>query len=120
MLLLNEHANHLAPLVATDARTLSLEAAREVERFLQHRDGHKETPLVSLPGLAREIGVGSIRLKDEGHRLGLGSFKAVGRILSPVFEEAGQPLPVIERVADVLGERRTTGDHRQLFLEPRL
>lgn len=39
---------------------------------------------------------------------------------APVFEEAGQPLPVIERVADVLGERRTAGDHRQLFLEPRL
>jgi len=40
------------------------------------------------------------------------------KLEAPVFEEAGQPLPVIERVADVLGERRTTGDHRQLFLEP--
>src|SRR3954452_9289963 len=39
---------------------------------------------------------------------------------APVFEEAGQTLPVIERVADVLGERRTAGDHRQLFFEPRL
>jgi len=39
---------------------------------------------------------------------------------APVFKEAGQSLPVIERVTDVLGERRTAGDHRQLFLEPRL
>ena len=38
----------------------------------------------------------------------------------PVLEEAGQPLPMIERVADVLGERRAAGDHRQLFPEPRL
>ena len=40
------------------------------------------------------------------------------KLEAPVFEEAGQPLPVTERVADVFGERRTTGDHRQLFLEP--
>lgn len=56
----------------------SVEAAREVDRFLKHRNGHKETPLVSLPGLAREIGVGSIHIEDESHRPGLGSFKALG------------------------------------------
>jgi len=27
---------------------------------------------------------------------------------------------MIERLADVFGERRAAGDHRQLFLEPRL
>jgi len=37
-----------------------------------------------------------------------------------VFEEARQPLPMIERIADILGERRPAGDHRQLLLEPRL
>ena len=37
---------------------------------------------------------------------------------APIFEEAGQPLPMIERIADILGERRTAGDHRQLLLEP--
>ncbi|MCS3765825.1 hypothetical protein GGE24_007672 [Bradyrhizobium centrosematis] len=60
MFLLNQHIDHRTPLDVSDADTLSLEAAREVERFLKHRDGHKETPLISLPGLAREIGVGSI------------------------------------------------------------
>lgn len=39
---------------------------------------------------------------------------------TPIVEEAGRPLPVIERVADVLGKHRTAGDHRQLFLELRL
>ncbi|WP_201723640.1 MULTISPECIES: hypothetical protein [Bradyrhizobium] len=54
---------------------MSVDAAREVERFLNRRDGHRDAPRVSLPGLAREIGVGSIHLKDERQRLGFG-FKA--------------------------------------------
>lgn len=36
------------------------------------------TPLVSLPGMAAETGVGRIFLKNEALRLGLGSFKALG------------------------------------------
>lgn len=55
----------------------------------------KETPLISLPGLAREIGVGSIHLKDEGHRLGVGSFKALGgsyAVIRLVLEEATRQL----------------------------
>ena len=39
---------------------------------------------------------------------------------TPFIEEAGQSRPMIERVADVLGERRAARYHRQLFLEPRL
>lgn len=40
--------------------------------------GYAPTPLVSLAGLARRIGVGEILYKDEGSRFGLGSFKALG------------------------------------------
>lgn len=40
------------------------------------------------------------------------------KLEAPVFEEAGQPLPVIQRIADVFGKRRAAGDHRQLLLEP--
>ena len=36
------------------------------------------TPLVSLPGLAAEAGLGAVWYKDEGGRFGLGSFKALG------------------------------------------
>ncbi|TWA92021.1 diaminopropionate ammonia-lyase family [Bradyrhizobium stylosanthis] len=78
-----------------DADMLSVEAAREVERFLRRRDGHKETPLDSLASLARGIGVGSIHLKDEGHRLGLRSFKALGgsyAVIRLVLEEAARQL----------------------------
>ncbi len=40
--------------------------------------GYAATPLVSLAGLASEIGVGRIDYKHEGPRFGLGSFKALG------------------------------------------
>lgn len=36
------------------------------------------TPLLVLPHLAHALGVGSVTVKDEGQRLGLGSFKALG------------------------------------------
>lgn len=40
--------------------------------------GYAATPLVELPGLARALGIGALRWKDEGSRFGLGSFKALG------------------------------------------
>ena len=36
------------------------------------------TPLLSLEGLARELGIAAIFYKDEAHRFGLRSFKALG------------------------------------------
>lgn len=41
-------------------------------------DGYAATPLVSLSGLANQIGVDRIDYKHEGPRFGLGSFKALG------------------------------------------
>ena len=40
--------------------------------------GYAPTPLVSLPGLARRLGLREIRYKDERPRFGLKSFKALG------------------------------------------
>ncbi len=78
MLLRNTLADHGRPLDPADAAALGPGAAAEVERFLATREGHAETPLVALPGLARRLGVAALHVKDEGHRLGLGSFKALG------------------------------------------
>lgn len=78
MFLLNTHADHRSSLTVADADMLGLDAAASVERHLQFRDDNAETPLVSLPGLAAASGVGAIHVKDEGQRLGLGSFKALG------------------------------------------
>jgi diaminopropionate ammonia-lyase len=40
--------------------------------------GYAPTPLRDLPDLARQAGIGSLRMKDEAGRFGLGSFKALG------------------------------------------
>lgn len=40
--------------------------------------GYAPTPLTPLPGLAKKTGIASLHLKDEGHRFGLKSFKALG------------------------------------------
>lgn len=95
MLLLNQHADYRTPLDPVDAQTLGLAAAAEVERHLAQRDGHAPTPLHALPGLAAELGIAALHVKDEGFRLGLGSFKALGgayAVIRLVREEADRRL----------------------------
>jgi diaminopropionate ammonia-lyase len=103
MFLLNQHPDYCKPLDPVDAETLGVEAAEEVERYLTYRDNHAPTPLHALPALASELGVGTIHLKDEGFRLGLGSFKALGgsyAVIQLVLEEAsrrlGRPIDIAE------------------------
>ncbi len=50
-------------------------SAREFHRGL---DGYAPTPLVDVPTLARELGVGRVLVKDESARLGLPAFKVLG------------------------------------------
>lgn len=107
MLLLNEHTDYLKPLDAIDAGVLGVDAARTVEHFLHRREGHKPTPLVSLPELARGMGIASIVVKDEGHRLGLGSFKALGgsyAVIRLVLEEASKSFGREVDVAELQSE----------------
>ncbi|MBX5160333.1 diaminopropionate ammonia-lyase [Rhizobium sp. NZLR5] len=95
MFLLNTNSDYRQPLDPRDAETLGMDAANAVESHLTFRENHAETPLVALPALAAEIGVGSIHIKDEGHRLGLGSFKALGgayAVIRLVLEEAANRL----------------------------
>lgn len=95
MFLRNSHPDHDRPLTEADAETLGVAAAQEVERFLQQRENHRVTPLHALPALARELGVGAVHVKDEGQRLGLGSFKALGgayAVIRLLLEEAGRQL----------------------------
>ncbi|MFN8662868.1 MAG: diaminopropionate ammonia-lyase [Thermomicrobiales bacterium] len=95
MFLRNTLPEYRQPLLPADAATLSVAAADEVERYLTYRDNHKPTPLVSLPGMASQLGVGSIQIKDEGQRLGLGSFKALGgsyAVIRLVLEAASAEL----------------------------
>ncbi len=95
MFLANRHSDYRLALDPRDAETLSVTAAEEVERFLSYRENHVVTPLHALPTLARELGVGAIHIKDEGLRLGLGSFKALGgsyAVIRLVLDAASEQL----------------------------
>ncbi|KRB62166.1 PLP-dependent lyase/thiolase [Rhizobium sp. Root708] len=103
MFLTNANSLYRSPLDPRDAATLGLSAAAEVQRFLTFRENNAATPLVALPSLAHEIGVASIHVKDESHRLGLGSFKALGGsyavirlVLDHATEKLGRQVDVAE------------------------
>lgn len=50
----------------------------QVRDFHASLPGYARTPLVPLPGLAAELGVGRVFVKDESSRLGLPAFKVLG------------------------------------------
>lgn len=52
--------------------------SEEAIAFHRALDGYAPTPLVALPSLAAELGVGHVVAKDESSRLGLPAFKALG------------------------------------------
>jgi diaminopropionate ammonia-lyase len=50
----------------------------DVRCFHSRLPGYAPTPLVELPSLAAELGVGRVLVKDESARMGLGAFKMLG------------------------------------------
>jgi len=86
---------HGTALDPRDAKLLGEDGVASVAEILALREGHVGTPLHALPGLAQALGIGSLHVKDEGHRLGLGSFKALGgayALMKLVQEEATRQL----------------------------
>jgi diaminopropionate ammonia-lyase len=84
-----------APARAHLSAALGPAGRARAESFLHACPRHAPTPLLALPGLAARLGVGAIAVKDEGRRLGLGSFKALGgayAVMSLVLAEAGRTL----------------------------
>ena len=57
----------VAPAIATDAL-----------EFHRSLPGYAPTPLIEVPALAAELGVGRVLVKDESARLGLPAFKVLG------------------------------------------
>ena len=69
------HSHNLSK--ASTASHVSPETLNEVLKF--HKSiGNKSTPLVGLPGLASDLGVQSVFIKDDSKRLGLNAFKGLG------------------------------------------
>jgi diaminopropionate ammonia-lyase len=69
---LHLHRRGVIPEVLTHAGFEA--AAAEIAGF----PGYAPTPLYTLPGLARTLGIGALWYKDEAPRFGLNSFKALG------------------------------------------
>lgn len=56
----------------------SLEEAKRARAFHEGLPAYAATPLHSLDGLARSLGVGGLYVKDESERFGLNAFKGLG------------------------------------------
>ena len=74
----NRSPSRFQDLTVPEQASIGKDAHKTVLAYLQACPKHAETPLVGLPGLAANLGVNSIHIKDEGKRLGLVSFKALG------------------------------------------
>lgn len=66
-------------------KTITLDPALEkildsTDGFEFHKSlpGYEPTPLYSLPGLANDLGIGALWIKDESKRFGLNAFKGLG------------------------------------------
>ena len=57
---------------------LSVQTAKKVQGFHKSFPMYKETPLVSMSGLAKALGLGGIFVKDESYRFDLNAFKVLG------------------------------------------
>ena len=72
---------------------LGREGREQASRFLRACPRHCPTPLHALPAMAARLGLASLHVKDEGYRLGLTSFKALGgayAVMRRVAEEAAK------------------------------
>ncbi len=93
--LLNPKAVPGRPYGPGERSVLDAEGNARAFREVSSWTGYRATPLLTLPNLARRLGVGAILYKDEGDRLGLGSFKALGgaygvfRVLQKALAEDG-------------------------------
>ncbi len=61
-----------------DVAHLSAESAEKVLSFHQSFPMYRETPLRNLKGLAEQLGLGELHVKDESLRFGLNAFKVLG------------------------------------------
>jgi len=91
------------------ARDWRTERVAGVAGFHRSLPGYAATRLVAVPGLARELGVRSVFVKEESSRFGLPAFKvlgasyAVSRALSERYGADGRVLPLDELRAAAAG-----------------
>jgi diaminopropionate ammonia-lyase len=74
-LILNPHRTDS---VQWDAGLIAAFSAIDIQPLHESLPGFAPTPLLRLRGLAKELGLGEIFIKDESQRLGLKAFKVLG------------------------------------------
>ena len=72
------HFEHKRAVNRNVLKPFDLENAEKVNKFHQSFQQYKETPLVSLDGLAKALKLGKVFVKDESYRFGLNAFKVLG------------------------------------------
>ncbi|NVK33965.1 MAG: diaminopropionate ammonia-lyase [Rhodobacteraceae bacterium] len=75
---LNAAADKTVPYSSDQADILNDAAFDLAKGTISNWPGYVKTPLVGLPGVAKEAGIAALYYKDEAERFGLGSFKALG------------------------------------------
>lgn len=103
----NGRADRAQPWSRAEDAILSEDRFRAARDEITAWPAYAPTPLVSLPGLAAHLGIGATLYKDEGKRLGLRSFKALGgayAVLGALQERLGGDITAADLVA---GRHRT-------------
>lgn len=105
MLIRNMSPDYRRALDPADAEALGPAAAGTVQHFLDTRADYAPTPLVALPALARAFGIAALHIKDEGKRLGLASFKALGGAYATIRLAVEQAEKSLGRPIDIAAWR---------------
>lgn len=90
----------------SDLNFMSLENAKKVQSFHASFPMYNATPLTELRETAKELGLGTIYVKDESYRFGLNAFKvlggsyAIGNYLAKKLGKTIEEMPYEELVSD--------------------
>ena len=96
---------------AADLKDFSVAEAKKAHDFHAGFAQYSQTPLTSLPGLAKALGVESIQVKDESYRFGLNAFKvlggsyALGRYIAKTLGKNFETLPANRILSDEVREK---------------
>jgi diaminopropionate ammonia-lyase len=93
------------------ARNWSCDApAKEVSRFHQSLPNYSVTPLIELPAIAAELGVGRVFLKDESARMNLSAFKILGAAwaVAQALTDGANPADIDDVKAAIDAENKPT------------